>query len=213
MLHTVLGIRNLSATTYALRLERKKLPFKSGQCFNLGVKGSGVNREYSIYSGENDPYLEFLIKEVKSGTVSTSLRHVEIGREVNLHGPYGSFIISPKIIGYEQFNFISTGTGIAPFHSFVRSYPNLEYNIINGVRLLSERYDYDDYNPSKVTTCISRERWGGFNGRVTSYLLDLTVNCKSFFYLCGNQEMIQEAYEILREKNVSGDHIFTEAFF
>ena len=213
MLHKVLEIRNLSTTAYALRLERKGLSFKAGQCFNLGLKSSGVNREYSIYSGENDDYLEFLIKEVKEGIVSPSLRKVPLGEEINLHGPYGSFVIDPIKVEQVQFCFICTGTGIAPFHSFIRSHPNLDYQIINGIRFLNERYDYDEYHPLKITTCISREKSTGFHGRLTGYLSKIPVDTKSIFYICGNQKMIQEAYEILRKKNVSGNHIFTEAFF
>ena len=94
MFYKVLNIRDLSPSTYILRLERKKLDFKPGQCFNLGLKGSGINREYSIYSGVDDSYLEFLIKEVKRGSVSPALRKVKPGDEVALHGPYGAFIIS-----------------------------------------------------------------------------------------------------------------------
>ena len=213
MLHKVLAIRNLSTTTYTLRLERNDLSFKAGQCFNLGVKGSGVNREYSIYSGENDPYLEFLIKEVKQGTVSTSLRQVKIGEEINLHGPYGSFTIDPNQINQGRFLFIGTGTGIAPFHSFVCSHPNLNHRIIFGIRTLSEQYDLIDYDVSKIVCCISRERWKGFNGRVTSYLKEVSLDPKNIYYLCGNLKMIHNVYELLRESGVSGDQIFTEAFF
>ena len=213
MLHKVLEIRNLSTTAYALRLERKGLSFKAGQCFNLGLKSSGVNREYSIYSGENDDYLEFLIKEVKEGTVSPSLRKVASGEEINLHGPYGSFVIDPIKVEQVQFCFICTGTGIAPFHSFIRSHPNLDYQIINGIRVLNERYDYDEYHPLKITTCISREKSTGFHGRLTDHLSKMPVDTKSVFYICGNQKMIQDAYEILRKNKVSGNHIFTEAFF
>ena len=52
MPHKLINIRNLSSTAYVIRLERKNIIFKAGQCLNLGIKGSGVNREYSIYSGE-----------------------------------------------------------------------------------------------------------------------------------------------------------------
>jgi ferredoxin--NADP+ reductase len=213
VLHKVLEIRNLTATAYALRIERKKVSFKAGQCFNLGLKNSGVNREYSIYSGENDSCLEFLVKEIKEGIVSSSLRQVTLGEEINLHGPYGSFVIDPVKIKQVKFYFICTGTGIAPFHSFIRSHPNLDYQIINGIRFLNERYDYDEYHPLKITTCISREKWAGFHGRLTTYLPEIPIDTKSIFYICGNQKMIQEAYVILRKKKVSGNHIFTEAFF
>jgi len=213
VLHKVLAIRNLSTSAYALRLERNGLLFKAGQCFNLGLKNSGVNREYSIYSGENDSYLEFLIKEIKGGAVSPFIRQSSVGREINLYGPYGSFIIDPKIVNSAQFIFICSGTGIAPFRSFTRSHPSLKYRLINGIRFLSERYDYNEFDLTKITTCVSREKWDGFNGRITSYLRKTKINSENFFYLCGNQKMIQEVYVLLQRNKVSGNKIFTEAFF
>ena len=214
MFYKVLNIRDLSPSTYILRLERKKLNFKPGQCFNLGLKGGGINREYSIYSGVDDSYLEFLIKEVKRGSVSPALRKVKPGDEVALHGPYGAFIISSDRAKKTLFTFIATGTGIAPFHSFVRTYPDLDYRIINGIRTAKERYDYNDYDRKRLTTCITRDDyWSGFKGRVTDYIQKNYIDPTHIYFLCGNQGMIQEAYDLLRLKGVSGDHIFTEAFF
>lgn len=213
MLLKLINIRNLSPSAYVLRLERKNILFKAGQCFNLGLKKSGVNREYSIYSGENDPYLEFLIKDVQGGSVSPFLRKVPEGEEVELHGPYGSFTINPNQANQGSFLFIGSGTGVAPFHSFICSYSNINYQIVLGVRTLSERYDLCDYDISKIVHCVSREPWDGFNGRVTSYLFDKTLDSTNTCYLCGNQSMIHDAYELLRGKGFSGDQIFTEAFF
>lgn len=213
MLHKLINIRNLSPSTYVLRLEKEGISFKAGQCFNLGIKGSGVNREYSIYSGEKDPYLEFLIKEVQGGTVSPALRKAQKGEAIELYGPYGSFTIDPNQINQGRFLFIGTGTGIAPFHSFVCSHPDLNHRIIFGIRTLSEQYDLIDYDVSKIVCCISRERWKGFNGRVTSYLKEVSLDPKNIYYLCGNLKMIHNVYELLRESGVSGDQIFTEAFF
>ena len=214
MFYKVLNIRDLSPSTYILRLERKKLDFKPGQCFNLGLKGSGINREYSIYSGVDDSYLEFLIKEVKRGSVSPALRKVKPGDEVALHGPYGAFIISSYRAKKTLFTFIATGTGIAPFHSFVRTYPDLDYRIINGIRTAEERYDYNDYDRKRLTTCVTRDDcWSGFKGRVTDYLQQNYIDPTQIYFLCGNQGMIQKGYDLLRIKGVSGDHIFTEAFF
>ena len=214
MFYKVLNIRDLSPSTYILRLERKKLDFKPGQCFNLGLKGSGINREYSIYSGVDDSYLEFLIKEVKRGSVSPALRKVKPGDEVALHGPYGAFTISSDRAKKTLFTFIATGTGIAPFHSFVRTYPDLDYRIINGIRTAKERYDYSDYDSKRLTTCVTRDDcWSGFKGRVTDYLQQNYIDPTQIYFLCGNQGMIQKGYDLLRIKGVSGDHIFTEAFF
>jgi len=214
MFYKVLNIRDLSPSTYILRLERKKLNFKPGQCFNLGLKGSGINREYSIYSGVDDSYLEFLIKEVKRGSVSPALRKVKSGDEVALHGPYGAFTISSNKAKKTLFTFIATGTGIAPFHSFVRTYPDLDYRIINGVRTAEERYEYNDYDRKRLTTCVTRDDcWSGFKGRVTDYLQQHYIDPTQIYFLCGNQGMIQKGYDLLRIKGVSGDQIFTEAFF
>ena len=214
MFYKVLNIRDLSPSTYILRLERKKLNFKPGQCFNLGLKGSGINREYSIYSGVDDSYLEFLIKEVKRGSVSPALRKVKPGDEVALHGPYGAFTISSDKAKKTLFTFIATGTGIAPFHSFVRTYPDLDYRIINGVRTAEERYEYNDYDRKRLTTCVTRDDcWSGFKGRVTDYLQQHYIDPTQIYFLCGNQGMIQKSYDLLRIKGVSGDQIFTEAFF
>ena len=214
MFYKVLNIRDLSPSTYILRLERKKLNFKPGQCFNLGLKGSGINREYSIYSGVDDSYLEFLIKEVKRGSVSPALRKVKPGDEVTLHGPYGAFTISSNKAKKTLFTFIATGTGIAPFHSFVRTYPDLDYRIINGVRTAEERYEYNDYDRKRLTTCVTRDDcWSGFKGRVTDYLQQHYIDPTQIYFLCGNQGMIQKGYDLLRIKGVSGDQIFTEAFF
>lgn len=213
MSHKVIEIRNLSPSAYVLRLERKGFVFKPGQCVNLGLKGSGVNREYSTYSGADAPWLEFLIKEVKGGTVSSKLRHVAVGDEIDLHGPYGSFVVDPAKLEKSHFVFIGTGTGVAPFHSFVCSYPSMNYEVIVGIKSASERYDERDYDRSKLTYCVSRESWEGFNGRVTDYLRGGNIDPSHIYYLCGNQGMIHNVYDLLRQKGVSGDRIYTEAFF
>ena len=117
MFTRLIKIRNLSPSAYVLRFERKDFNFLPGQCVNIGIKGTGINREYSTYSGKDDPYLEFLIKDVSGGLVSSALRKLAIGTEVDMHGPYGAFILNPEKINHSNYVFIGTGTGIAPFHS------------------------------------------------------------------------------------------------
>ena len=206
-------IRNLSDSAYVIRLERNGFQFKPGQCVNLGLRGTGVNREYSTYSGVDEEHLEFLIKEVPGGSVSPALRRVAAGGEVEMFGPYGSFVIDPDTVPTARFVFIGTGTGIAPFHSFVKSYPGMDYTVLFGVRTESELYDLADYDPARLITCVSRETAGSFQGRVTDYLKQNETCTASIYYLCGNQAMIHDAYDLLREKGVSGNQIFTEAFF
>ena len=40
------------------------MQFKAGQHIIAGLKGELDQREYSVYSGENDDYLEILVREV-----------------------------------------------------------------------------------------------------------------------------------------------------
>ena len=211
-LYKVLGVRNLTDSTYVLRIERNGFEFIPGQCVNIGLTDEAVNREYSTYSGINDKYLEFLIKEVTGGIVSPALKKLKKGNGVSVDGAYGLFII-PKPEAKQKYLFIGSGTGIAPFHSFVRSYPGLDYTLLHGIRTADEQYDRKDYDPKRYVACVSRERKGGFHGRVTDYLRKHPVNPKTVCYLCGNSEMINEVYDILRSQGVNGTNIITEVFF
>lgn len=213
MSHKVIGIRNLTATTYVLQLERAGITFKAGQCISLGVKDEGLNREYSTYSGEQEGDLEFLIKEVEGGTVSCALRRCQPGDDVAFSGPFGSFVLDAPEKSSHRYLFIGTGTGIAPFRSYVRSYPDLDWRILHGVRKLEERYDHQDYDPERYLACVSSETGGDYHGRVTDYLRENPVDPDTYCYLCGNSGMLTEAFDILREQGVSGNRLFTEAFF
>lgn len=211
-LHRVLDVRVLTDNTYTIRCERRDLEFRAGQCANLGFPGAGINREYSAYSGENDPYLDFLIREVKDGLVSVQLKSLRTGDNIELHGFYGDFRIKDPDDGREYI-LIATGTGISPFHSFVLSYPNLNYKVLHGVRHADERYDVQDYDPDRFVACVSREEGGDFPGRVTDYLRQSPVSVSALYYLCGYRAMISEAYGLLRSMGVPSDNIVSEAWF
>ena len=212
-LHKVLGVRFLTEDTYVIRCERGNLQFQAGQCVNLGFPGAGVNREYSIYSGQKDPHLDFLIKEVKGGIVSVQLKSLKSGDNVEIHGCYGDFRIKTPELGERPYLFIGTGTGIAPFRSFIRSYPGLNYKIVHGVRFVREKYDSQDYAAGRYVSCVSREDGGNFRGRLTDYLLKNPVAKDALCYLCGNRAMISQTYELLRSQGVPSDSLFSEAFF
>lgn len=210
--YKVLGIRDLTTSAYVIRIERKNFEFIPGQCVNIGLVESGVNREYSTYSGVGDPYLEFLIKEIENGAVSPQLRRLKKGGRVTLDGAYGLFTLTnPE--DKRKYLFVGSGTGIAPFHSFVKSYPNLDYTILHGVRTKDEQYDKRDYDPKRYIACVSRGNGGDFYGRVTDYLLANPIDSTTVCYLCGNSDMINDAYDILRGQGLNGSNIITEVFF
>jgi len=213
LVHRVHSVRALTTSTFVLRIDRNNVPCAAGQCVTLGVHGSGINREYSLYSGEHDDYFEFLIREIEGGQVSAELHRCRPGDLVDFDGPYGQFIIARPDDPARRYLFIATGVGIAPFQSFVRSYPGLDYTILHGVRLCEERYDMATYPCARYITCISREAGGDFAGRVTAYLAQHPVPPETICYLCGNNAMISETYDLLRAQGVPGDNLFAEIFF
>ncbi len=209
----VIGVRRLTKTTFGLKLERNGFQFTPGQCVNIGLVDSAINREYSTYSGLHDGYLEFLVKEVDEGMVSPQLGSLNPGDEVSLDGAYGLFTIKePKKKGL-KYLFVASGTGIAPFHCYVKSYPGINYKVLHGVRLAEEQYDRDFYGKGRYISCVSREKKGDFHGRVTDYLKKHPVDPETICYLCGNKSMINDVYDILREQEVGGSNIVTEVFF
>ncbi len=223
--YKVLGVRALTESTYVLRVERNGFEFVPGQCVNIGLVKTGVNREYSTYSGVQDKHLEFLIKEIDGGAVSRALIKLKKSNRVSIFGAYGLFTIQNPEDKKKKYTFIGTGTGIAPFHSYVRSYPVIDYQILHGIRTKEERYDYKDYEQKRYIACLSRERGNGlpreytrndtgiFYGRITDYLKQTKIDPGRLYYLCGNSEMINDVYDILREAGVGGSNIITEVFF
>lgn len=229
--HKVLGVRHLTENTFCLQVERDGFEFVPGQCVNIGMAKTGINREYSSYSSVNDSKkMEFLIRAVEGGAVSSALQKMKKGDHVQLDGAYGKFTLKDPEDRKTKYIFVASGTGIAPFHSFAMSYPNLNYQVLHGVRYENEQYDKKDYKKGSYIGCVSRvekipptakqlggqvkkQNGGVFSGRVTDYLRTNGVDKKATYYLCGNTDMINEVYDILRENGVNGDQIFTEVFF
>ena len=214
-------VRELTGSTYVLRFDRRGMAFEPGQYVSVGIRGDINMREYSVYSSPEDDYLEVLVKEVDAGHVSRKLRRLKPGDEIEADGPFGFFTINPEMRANSPVLFIATGTGISPFHCFAQAYPDLDYQLLHGIRTLEERYDYDAFNAARVTTCVSREQVDPgntaapalFAGRVTDYLMLNPVSPKTRCFLCGNCDMIYESFDILKEHGVSPEQLFAEVYF
>jgi ferredoxin/flavodoxin---NADP+ reductase len=211
--HKIIEIRFLTEETFVLRFDRGDMQFKPGQHIIVGLKGELDQREYSVYSGEKDNFLEILVREVIKGNVSPRLKHCKPGQLLQVNGPFGAFGIEKFDLFSKKHVFIATGTGVSPFHGFVKSYPGIDYTLIHGVRFNAEAYERNDYDPKRYILCTSKENNGGHKGRVTRYLTGYKVAGDMLFYLCGNNSMIYEVYHILRDKGVPDENIFTEVYF
>lgn len=208
----VLGHRALTDNTYVLRTTRPDAHIEAGQCFSVGTRNLAINREYSMYSAEDDPFIDFLIRRVDDGAVSTALADLRDGDPVEVGGPYGSFCLNREDLLSRRFLFIATGTGIAPFASFVKTFPHLNYVLFHGIRYDSETYDSESYEKNRYRPCVSRPGIGA-GERVTDVLQSVDLHPDDLYYLCGNRNMITDTVHILREKGIPGGNVYMETFF
>jgi ferredoxin--NADP+ reductase/benzoate/toluate 1,2-dioxygenase reductase subunit len=194
-------------------MERGDMHFKSGQHIVVGPEGEMDQREYSIYSGENDEFLEILVREVPDGKVSLQLKQCKPGQQLQVNGPFGSFGLEKFDMFSRKYVFVASGTGISPFHSFVRSYPGIDYLLFHGVRYNREGYEMDHYDPARYILCTSKESTGKNRGRVTGFLPRYPLSPDMLFYLCGNNNMIFEVHNILTGRGIPLENIFSEIYF
>lgn len=211
-IHELTNIRTLTPSAYVLRFDKNEIDFKAGQYITVG-KENIEPRQYSVYSPANANYLEVLIKEVEEGKVSKQLKHCTPGDKLLVDGPFGHFTIKKEHIANRKLLFIGTGTGISPFHSFVGTYPEMDYTLLHGVRYANEAYEKDFYQKERFVLCSSRDNKGDYQGRVTDYIRQYPVNKNTEVYLCGNSEMILEVFDILEEQRFPTEQIHTEVYF
>jgi ferredoxin--NADP+ reductase/benzoate/toluate 1,2-dioxygenase reductase subunit len=207
----VVEIRKLTESTSVIRFERQGLQFDPGQYIRVGIEGDPEIRDYSVYSGTEADYLEVLVRRVEDGLVSKQLVDLDLGDDVSIGGPYGHFKLTESILS-SPLLFVATGTGISPFHCFVDSHAGLDYCLLHGTALGSEAYEADFYG-DHYFQCVSREEGGLFHGRVTEYLRTLDMVPETNAFLCGNCDMIYEAFDLLQDKGLPTAQIHTEVYF
>ena len=208
--------RKLTSDAFLLKLKKGSVSFTPGQYVSIGPYLEHYkSRDYTLCSSNEDHTLDFLIKKVKHGRISPYLASLSPGEKVEMVGPYGGFcIVDPPGIHHV---FIATGVGIGPFLSFIKTYPDLDYTLIHGIRnkedmILAAGVDKNRYKP-----CITQE--GGsegnlwFKGRVTRYITTIDLPDGAVFYLCGNPYMLKQMQLILSQNGTPEEKILTEPYY
>ena len=209
----VTNIENLTDSTFLLTFEKPSFEFASGQHVIVSLPGDLHDREYSICSAEEDPFLQIIVKEVENGYFSPLLKKAKAGDILKIRGPHGRFCLDYISIQDKPIIMIATGTGIAPFRSMFKSYPTLKFSIIHGVKNTNEAYFKDEFNQNYKLCTSSEQSVDSFHGRVTDYIDKLDFDTNSVFYLCGNFNMIYDVQNILTSKGHNLNSIFTEVYF
>ncbi len=165
-------------------------------------------RSYSIANAPSESnQIELCIVKKYDGAGSNYLFNLHVGDELTFKGPDGAFTL-PKSIEEKTLVMICTGTGIAPFRSFIHYVINQKLNfkkmhLIFGARLEADilyRAEFEDlakqYDNFYYDIALSREEnWHGHKGYVHDIYKKIYSNDieDTLFYLCGWTVMIDEA--------------------
>lgn len=214
--HRVIDVTWRAPAIFELIAERDGLAFVPGDCvaaFNADLTES---RPYSIASGQSEDQLRLLIRHMPGGILSTWLSERRPGDTIGLSKPFGWFRPGQSNGGNTSFVFIATGTGIAPFLSYLHSVDDQPpVQCLYGVRTFTDGV-YIDFIRGKcpLTLAVSREAVDDcHHGRVTALLEQLPLNDSTHFYLCGLDAMIDESSEWLEDHGVDFANIHREVFF
>ena len=147
----VLEVKHWNESLFSFRTTRDRgLRFENGQFVMLGleVEGRPLLRAYSIASANHEEHLEFFSIKVPDGPLTSRLQHLQPDQELIVgKKPTGSLLLHDLKPGKHLYMF-ATGTGLAPFLSFVRDpevYDRFEKVVlVHGVRTVSE-LAYADY--------------------------------------------------------------------
>lgn len=108
---------------FSLRFEAPLAEFKAGQFVRiaLDIDGERVGRPYSLVNAPHEPLLEIYFNVVKSGPLTPRLAALEPGDTLWLGNTANGFMIIDEIPEAKHLWLLSTGTGIGPFLSILKT--------------------------------------------------------------------------------------------
>lgn len=215
----VLSIRHLTRDIRELTLEMiqpSELSFQPGQAIAVTVpdanSGSSLLRYYSLASPpHSSKHLVLLLNSTDQGKGSTFLLENEMNVDLQISGPYGSFLLQHE--PDRELLFIGTGTGIAPLWSMMATLLaeplSPPITLLWGLRNESDRYYLQELEVWKnrhanfsyiLVLSQPSPAWQGKTGRVTDLLKEFPRVDHLAAYVCGNQTMVKEVTALLFEK-------------
>src|SRR5688572_167902 len=203
--------RRWSESLFSLRAEGPRLAFEAGQFVRiaLDIDGERVARPFSFVNPPADPTLEFYGIVVPEGPLSPRLARLAAGDSLFVAPNPAGFLVLSELPDAESLWLISTGTGIAPFLSILRTEaPWRRYRdvvLVHAVRHARELVYQEDIRRMKnlrYVTFTSREAAeGSLAGRIPAALADgrleaaagLQLGQASQVMLCGNPDMLKDS--------------------
>ena len=215
-------------------LNQQKLTLVAGQFIRLLFQQDDeeVFRSYSVAnvlkSNEDEiQTIELAVSWVKGGLATVGLSGMKIGDIIHASAPYGRFCLTDKM--WKRYFLVATGTGVTPYRAMQnellkRIDEGAEVFIIMGARDETGLLYADEFKEnSKIdgyhyVTCLSRKCLStpsdlDFNGHVQTYLKTVDFDLENdVVYLCGNPEMVDGAFGLLKESGLPVPQIRREKY-
>lgn len=237
---TVIENRHWTDALFSLRVSAPRLSFQAGQFVRiaLDIEGERVARPFSFVNPPADPLFEFYGIVVPEGPLSPRLEKLSAGDRLYVASNPAGFLVLSEVPDAETLWLISTGTGLAPYLSILRTEtPWQRFRdvvLVHAVRYAQELV-YQDLvkkmqRPGfKYVTFVSREPHpGSLAGRVPAAIRDGRLEAaagvaldaaSSHVMLCGNPQMLKDAAAALAERGMrkhrrrNPGHITVESFW
>src|SRR5512145_601267 len=116
----VIENRHWTDTLFSLRVAGPGLEFEAGQFVRIGIEPTLV-RAFSFVNPPSDPVLEFYGVVVPQGPLSPRLARLNKGDVLQVASNPAGFLVLSEVPDAETLWLVSTGTGIAPFLSILRT--------------------------------------------------------------------------------------------
>jgi ferredoxin-NADP reductase len=194
---------------------------KSGQYYDLRLLDHPkAVRSFSTASSPEDDHLEFGIQLLKGGALSPHLFTLKKGEQLELNGPKGEFVWSPK--SNEPLLLIAGGSGLVPFMSILRHhYNNFKKRKI--ILLLSTKSEKDLIYKKELSTMQKKDEnlkivinlTPNESKRINQTVLDKTLSefeKTPQIYICGSTAFTDNIYNVLLKLGVSSKFIKRERF-
>lgn len=204
--------------------EKLNFSFIPGQYVDLKLEMNGevLHRSYSICSDIKEP-LSIGIKKIDGGKVSSWFNDAaKEGDEIEVAYPMGNFTMAKADGDYVAF---AAGSGITPILSIAKFFSRAQdakLRLFYGNRndeTIMFKDELDELENVDVKHYLSRQEKEGFeHGRFTQDKLrdifkgDLELLKSKGFFLCGPEEMILSASEVLKTFGVPEEKIHYELF-
>lgn len=223
---TVAAVEDMTHDIKRIRLQiSKPLEFSSGQYATLQFTPSHI-RPYSMASLSNDSELEFHIRLVPNGRVTSYIAsELKVGDTVRVTGPLGTAYLRTKHEG--PMLCVAGGTGLAPVLAILRGAlaggMRNDIHVYFGVRSPDDLYGIEWLGELAAThsnvhvhvvVTAGNDNPKMRSGYVTDAIAqdwDRLVGWRA--YLCGAPPMVEAATMLVKQKGVLADHVYADAFY